>query len=82
MTMKTQQTNFEPLPARAGSGKPAWAAQCRQCRNLKATKKGQHLRCRALVLQEYPLKIGWVADARKLGGICGPDGVKFQSQNA
>ncbi len=66
------------LPPVHGSGEPEWAAQCRQCANLKSTKGGRHWRCRALrIPTEHGDRLGWVAEARKDGGICGPDGKSF-----
>lgn len=63
------------------AAEPVWAEQCRDCQNLRATYGGKHLRCLALVIVEKPLQVGWVADARKPGGVCGPEGSKFKSKH-
>jgi hypothetical protein len=66
------------LPPVSGSGEPEWAAQCRRCANLKSSMGGRHWRCRAIkVPSPHGGNIGWVADARRAGGICGPEGKAF-----
>jgi hypothetical protein len=55
---------------------PSWAAQCRQCANLKVGRGGRHWRCRA---ERGPSsRVGWAATARQPGAICGPEGKAFK----
>lgn len=81
--MSTTTTPAEPLPAHVtGSATvpPAWAHECLRCKHLKRTSRGRFWRCKALVILKNPRgggRIGWCADARKPGGVCGEEGKAF-----
>lgn len=62
-----------PVPERA---EPAWAQQCRQCHNLRQQRGGRIWKCMALRVghqRGWP-EMGYCADARAPGGVCGPEG--------
>ena len=55
---------------------PPWAQQCRQCANLRQQKGGRIWKCMALRVghsRGWP-EMGYCADARAPGGMCGPEG--------
>ena len=61
------------VPERA---EPAWAQQCRKCANLRQQRGGRIWKCLALRVGHRSgwTEMGYCADARAPGGVCGPEG--------
>lgn len=55
---------------------PTWAEECRRCIKLRQTHGGRIWKCEALFAN---WRMGYAADARKPGGVCGPDGKAFEA---
>ena len=65
--------------ARPERAEPAWAQQCRQCAHLRQQRGGKIWKCMALRIGHDPgwPAMGYCADARAPGGVCGPQGRAF-----
>jgi hypothetical protein len=63
--------------APVGGSAPWWAAECKRCIHLRLSRQGKVWRCAAY---RVPLnRMGYTAQARAPGGVCGPESRMFSA---
>ena len=81
----SENAKREPLAPATGSAEPPpWADQCQRCAHWRLVRNGRWWKCGAMVLKRNRHgrpTTGFCADARKPGGVCGPEGKAFIATN-